>query len=142
MSCTYTRTWPKYPDADISDRAAATLPGAATDAATNAAAAAVPVAAAAVAATAMAAHPQAAGIAAQRAAAAGAATCLQMLPDLPQLSDRDTRKWLETHCKPQPEVLLLLLRKNTVLFKTNIPRIGKQALKREDIEQSGLPGSN
>lgn len=24
VSCTYTRTWPKYPDADISDRAAAT----------------------------------------------------------------------------------------------------------------------
>ncbi len=106
VTCTYTRTCPKYPDAEISDRAAATSPAAAADAATDAAAVAVP-AAAAVASS----------------AAAVASTCLQSLPNFSTLSDDSdhaNRKWLGAHCSPRPEALLLLLRKATVLFDTKI----------------------
>jgi hypothetical protein len=87
VSCIYNRTWSKYPDAVISDRAAATSPAAAADAATDAAAAAVPAAAAVVAA-----------------AAAVASTCLQTWPNFSSLSndfDQAKRKWLAAHCSPR-----------------------------------------
>jgi hypothetical protein len=38
-------------------------------------------------------------------------------------SDQAKRKWLADHCSPRPEALLLLLRKATVLFDTELPKI-------------------
>jgi hypothetical protein len=92
--------------AEISGRATATSPAAAAHAATLQAAAAVPAAAAAVAAV--------------------TSTCLQSYPNFSSMSnasDQAKRKWLAEHCSPRPEALLLLLRKATVLFDTELPKI-------------------
>jgi hypothetical protein len=123
VSCIYTRTWPKYPDAEISDRANATSPAAAAHTATSPAAAAVPAAAAAVAAV-----------------AAVASTCLQSWPDfssgsLSNASDAVKRKWLADNCNPQPKSLLLLLRKAAVLFDTEFPAIKRSVNKDSDEQQ-------
>ena len=118
MSCTYTRTWPKYPDAEISGRAAAaTSPAAAADAATNARAAA----------------PAAVGNAVPRAAAA--ATDTQRLSVLPEESnywdERQLRHWLRALPTP-PSKVVFLLRKADMLSGVDIPGLSAD-ITTEDI---------
>ena len=96
VSCTYTRTWPKYPDAEISGRAAAaTSPAAAADAATNARAAAP--------------------AAVRNAVPSEAGDWLDSKTDGHKLRD-----WFRK-LKRRPGKLIYLLRKNAVLSGIDIP---------------------
>jgi len=101
VSCTYTRTWPIYPDAEISDRAAS--PAAGTSAGVSASAVTVAAAAGTSAGV---------SVTADAAAAVASATAgpqnLPTLPDLPELTPKKMRVWIENNASPKPHRAILL----------------------------------